>query len=91
MISSSLQYLPGICLVFAAIYEQAILPDHVQSYVSQGHRTPSQRNAPFASYAGLISFAAFLFLFERIFAVNVVSLSMPAKSLSKITDNEIIK
>ena len=44
-----------------------------------------QRNSPFASYAGLISFAAF-FLFERVFAVDVVSLSMPAKlSLSKIT------
>ena len=45
-----------------------------------------QRNSPFVSYAGLISFAAFLFLFERVFAVNVISLSMRAKSLSKITE-----
>ena len=37
----SLQSLPGICLVFAVIYVQAILPDHMQSYVSQGHRTPT--------------------------------------------------
>ena len=46
-----------------------------------------QRNSPFASYAGLISFAVFFFLlFKRVLAVDVVSLSMPAKlSLSKIT------
>ena len=37
-----LQYLPGICLAFAAIYVQAFLPDHVQSHVSKGHRIPSQ-------------------------------------------------
>ena len=42
VVSSSLQYLTGICLVFAAIYVQAFLPDRVQSYVSQSHRTPSQ-------------------------------------------------
>jgi len=36
VVSSSLQYLPGICLVFTAIVwcVQAILPNHVQSYMS---------------------------------------------------------
>ena len=41
---------------------------------------------PLRFLCGSHIFCGVPFLFERVFAVNVVSLSMPAKSLSKITE-----
>ena len=126
VVNSSLQYLLGICLVFSAIVwcVQAILPDHVPSYMSLrviGLRVRAavkvlsnlsalwvfcelkwvdlwnkksngivvlalSEELPLRFLCGSHIFCVFFFFFKRVFAVDVVSLSMPAKlSLSKIT------